>query len=332
MIQFQIAFGGPILVLTFLYLIYILRKTKLWHHISAVLILVVPLSTYIVFELRNNFLQLRSIALHISQNDEPKNWAIILENRLRGFFIDGTALFPDSYRHFAVLTYLIILIGLYLNRKSKNKNIQVYWLVLFFYVGYWILTLPFSNLVIHYYYWPFLPLFIMCIASMYSVIKKSLFIVVFVLVFGVNFLVGVQSVIESSKVIGKDGSSWLFLDTTIAKVFKDNAEFGYYVYTPDLFAYTPRYAFIYHQRKNPQVKSYSFQKKPITFLYMSPDFDNNTKYHSATWWRANQVRIQSKPAGRIVFPNNQILEKYQLTPQQIGVPSDPNLVSDLFFL
>src|SRR5581483_10876995 len=61
-IQFQVAFGGPILILISLYLLYFtILKTKKYLHFLSYLILIIPFSTYILFELRHNFLQTHSV-------------------------------------------------------------------------------------------------------------------------------------------------------------------------------------------------------------------------------------------------------------------------------
>ncbi|MFA9289232.1 MAG: glycosyltransferase family 39 protein [Weeksellaceae bacterium] len=65
-IQFQMAFGGPILILMIGYLIYDSIIKKNIKPLLALAVLIIPLSSFIVFELRNNFLQTHSVYNYIT--------------------------------------------------------------------------------------------------------------------------------------------------------------------------------------------------------------------------------------------------------------------------
>jgi 4-amino-4-deoxy-L-arabinose transferase-like glycosyltransferase len=60
-IQFQMAFGIPLLLLSLLYLGKDLYKQKKLSHLFSVFILIIPLSTFILFDIKHSFMQIRSV-------------------------------------------------------------------------------------------------------------------------------------------------------------------------------------------------------------------------------------------------------------------------------
>ncbi len=85
LIQLQIAIGFPMLVLSFLYCIPLLFKKKKLNHLAAFLSIFIPLSTYIIFDVRHNFLFLHSAFLHGQTHDSKQTIISLITNRLSVF-------------------------------------------------------------------------------------------------------------------------------------------------------------------------------------------------------------------------------------------------------
>lgn len=137
--------------------------------------------------------------------------------------------------------------------------------------------------------------------------------------------------IGATKYIGLDASSWKFNFQTADKIFKDNTgEFGYYIYTPDQYGYSPKYAFNYAQTKNPQIKAYPFTKKGTTYLLIAAP-PKDRLFLNGDWWKKNQVKIDKKPVNVLKYPNGFKVEKYLLDEEETKIESDPNLIQTLLF-
>ncbi|MEK7633519.1 MAG: glycosyltransferase family 39 protein [Patescibacteria group bacterium] len=325
-IQFQIAFGLPILVLLTIYLIPFFFKKKKLSHIFAYFILLIPLSTYFLFELRHNFLQIRSVISYITTKQSVGSLSMlnIFIQRARGILFDGINIIPQNYLlNFPVTILFAILIYKLKDKKFKYRNI--YYLYFFFYFGFWILTLAFKGVVWGYYYWPFLPLTLIIFTSLFSKINKKIFALIFIYIFVINFISGIQAIKSA-------GTGWRFNYELAKKIYKDadGSDFGYYIYTPDQFAYSEKYSILYVQNIFGQTVSHPYEKKALTYLIIAPPPEDKP-YLKGDWWKSNQVKINRNPDKVFKYSNNMIVEKYLLSKEELKIPSDPNLIQDLIF-
>src|SRR3989338_10451181 len=87
-IQFQMAFGIPILIALTVFLGYLLFiKRKLIHFLSY-LILLIPISTFILFDIKHDWLQYKALIRFLSQNSSSGNILNIFQDRIRVLFFD----------------------------------------------------------------------------------------------------------------------------------------------------------------------------------------------------------------------------------------------------
>jgi len=333
-IQFQMAFGIPVLFLTFLYVFYLCIKGKRLSHLFSFLILAIPLSTHIVFELRHQFLETKSFIHYLTagKNQNAVSLFASLFERIKGFSIESLNMIAGNQWWLLIpliMIFIIAFITIFRNKKTKEK--LIYFLFLYFYAGFWILTLLYKGVVWGYYYWPFLPLIIIIFTSFYKRIDKKIYYLVFVGILLFNFVQNVQGVRSAGNFFGKDGSSWRF-NYDMAKTIFNNApkEFGYYIFTLDLFGYSPRYGMNYVQTEQPGKKAFPFTKKQVTYLIIAPPPADRLSFNGE-WWRENQVKISKQPAYVFRYKNGFKVEKYELTAEETQIPSDPNLIQTLFF-
>lgn len=156
-IQFQIAFGGPILILTFILILFKAIKHKKFYHLLAFLILIIPLSTYIIFDLRHNFLQTHSLINFLSQNIKNANktfynWEIIKQKITHSV---GSELnfITDSNILLNFLIIIILFIGFYqVFKNKKDKNKEIYLSFLYLYFGYWLIVIFYKGIIWWHYY------------------------------------------------------------------------------------------------------------------------------------------------------------------------------------
>lgn len=332
-IQFQMAFGIPMLFLTLLYVFYLAIKEKRIPHLLSFLILIIPLSTHILFELRHQFLETKSFFHYLATNKSQKGVEIlnVIISRIRGFVVDGFAMIAGgSWLLIGALIvfFLIALWKIHTNKKIKNRNI--YYLFSYLYAGFWLLTFLYKGVVWGYYYWPFMPLIIIIFSSFYKYIPK-VFYALFICVLAFNLLQNIRSMQTSANFFAKDGSSWRFNYDLAKTIFNDAPkEFGYYIFTPDLFGYSPRYAMNYVQSERSDKKAFPFEKKNITYLIIAPPPDDRL-FLNGEWWRTNQVKITKKPLWNKRYEKGFKVEKYELNDEELKIESDPNLIQTLFF-
>ncbi len=324
-IQFQIAFGVPILLLSLLYLFPKLCKQRKLKHLLTLIVLVIPLSTYILFELRHDFLQLRSIISYLTKKQdvgEIKYIELIL-GRIKGILVEGIQLVPENF--WLGLPISAVFISLLTNIKKNINYSSRYWLFFYFYIGYWIITLGYKGVVWGYYYWPFLPVTALIFASSKKHLGRLLYVSLFLYILVLN-------IYSNLRFVQGAGNGWYHYQTMVDQIYRDagREDFGYYVYSPDQFGYSEKYAFIYQQKFYQQTKSFPFQKKRLTYLTIAPA-PSNRPWLDGNWWKKEQVKLGSKPIKKFRDSAQFVIEKYQLSSEEQKILSDPNLIQDLTF-
>jgi hypothetical protein len=279
-IQFQMAFGVPILVLTTAYLTrFLLRKKKPLHFFSF-FILLIPLSTFLLFDLRHDFLQSKSIINYLltKQKVGELNFTHLIFNRIKGFFVDGINMFPKNTWLNLPLTILFSWVFIKY-RKKEIKYKDNYLLFFYFYTGYWVISLFFKGNIWNYYFLPFLPLTILIFISFVNLINKKIFITIFIYILIINYFTGIDSIKSA-------GSGWSFYHNLAKDVYRDanNKEFCFYPYSSDQLAYSEKYAISFTQREFIKTKSNPFKKCQITYLIYSPP-PKDRKWLNGEWWK-----------------------------------------------
>ncbi len=327
-IQFQMAWAVPILVLITPVFIYLIFKRRQYIHLFAFLLLGIPLSSFVLFEIRNNFLQTQAVLSYITGGENATKMQIPL------YLFFWKRMVAMTYEAVGQLTgyntgVSMLLIGLFVYiYKTTSEHKRVFLLFIYLYLGYWIITLPYKGTIWGYYYWPFLSIIAVVAGVLICKLPRRLSIIVFLLVY-------LSSAIYTYKIIVKpfsadDTSIWKFYKTAAEKVYNDAPnEFGYFIYTTDQFGYSSRYGMNYVQRLNPEKKAYPYEKKAVTYLLIDDPGDHRYTNHKG--WRQFDVKIQKKPVKRIQLSKNYWIEKYELTQEEIAVSSNPNLIQNLIF-
>ncbi|KKQ01979.1 MAG: hypothetical protein US11_C0002G0038 [Candidatus Roizmanbacteria bacterium GW2011_GWA2_36_23] len=335
MIQFQMAFAGPILILLLPILGFKIITNRKLLHIFSLLVILIPVSTFILFDLKHQFLQTRSVINYVSgkettgQTDKP--FDAVLRERVLSMKTDGIGFVTKGNIWLYYLTLAGFLYAVYKSWKNKqNDRLMIYGLFAYFYIGYWLMTTMYKGVMWGYYYWPFLTWVILIFASLSEHIDKRLFYPA-VLVLAVFLLRSeVMANYKDPGYFGRDGSSWRFHYQAAKKIYDDApSEFGYYIFTADQFGYSSRYAMNYTQNLFNNKKAYPYEKKKITYLLIAPS-DNPTI--SDDWWKAEKVRVNSSPVKVMKFKDNNFrIEKYELSDKEIANKSDENLIHTLIF-
>ena len=335
-IQFQMAFGMPILVLLLPLLFFIIFKNKKYSHVFALLILLIPLSTFILFDLKHQFLQTRSVLNYLSGKQVAgkidRSFSDVLHSRLDSIVHVAPDFVVSGNQWLLYIVFGLFGFSVYKSFKEKKLSNQrlLYLLFSYFYIGYWLMTVLYKGVMWGYYYWPFLGLVALVFASFIDTVGTAIFypVLIFFVIF--NLYVGYKNNFKPVSYFGADNSSWRFHEKT-AKFIYDNApaEFGYYIFTADQFGYSSRYAMNFEQYQIKNKKAFPYEKKAVTYLMIFPS-DNPTI--SDGWWKTEKVKINKKPDAVYTFKNSNFrIEKYNLTPEEISDKSDDTLIHTLIF-
>ncbi|MCR4326594.1 MAG: hypothetical protein NUV52_02990, partial [Candidatus Roizmanbacteria bacterium] len=171
--------------------------------------------------------------------------------------------------------------------------------------------------------------FLLLLASL-VVHRPRLAYIVIASVIVVNMFVSIR-VLWELKPGSSNPSSWLFYKMRAEKIYQHApADFGYFIFTPDQFGYSERYAMHYMQKKYPQGKGEENIKKTTVYLMIAPP-PSDRPFFNHTWWQAERVKITKKPVETWSDGYGFRTERYKLTPEEQQIPSDSTLINSLIF-
>ena len=335
LIQFQMAFGGPIVAVTGLYSLYLIFKNKNYWHLCCWLIALLPLSTFIMFDYRHDFLQIHSIVNYFtssSNGGSDFSWLAYWQQRGEAL-IDCFALITINNGWLKIsssfLSFVFLIGAGFLARRDKKSVWSAYWLSILMIGGFWLVTLPFKGPIWDFYYDNLLPLIVFWIA--YAVIRKKDWWWKLILVAAVIYNFYVQwhwIAIFTNDGVESHEIFWSFYDHLASDIYQSaqGQEFSHYVYSLNLYGYQAKYALRYWARQNRQ--SYLVnQKTPLTFLIIGdsqhPDFTDK--------WQAEDLKIVREADEEWNYPSGYRVKKYFLTDEEIAVEDNPNLIENLEF-
>jgi hypothetical protein len=324
LIQFEIAYGGPLTFLAFLFMFYTLLKHKKFLHIIIYTLILIPLSTYILFDLRHNFMMLHSLQEYMKGNKLEHYVGImdIIKNRIEYMTSSALPLLWGLPSPTNILGALFL--GILLNVARETKENKVYRYFFYFFFGYFIFSLTNRYYLLGQHFLGFVPIVFMMVASLITTRFQKYILLLFLFIILNNQVEALKFIVSTIPTTGTAETSWKFYDTLGQKVFAmgSEKEFGYFVWTPDKFAYAPRYGMVYAGRINPAKKSYLFMKKPVTYLIFSPALVGDTAV-DGQFWKTHSITITKQPQSVFTFPNGYRIERYELTPTEAATPFDP---------
>lgn len=330
LIQFQMAFGVPMLLLTLFITTRSMLKHRQFTHLLSFFVVLLPLATHILFELRNDFLQVRSVMAFV-QHPKPSDltfaqqaWQYLLA------ICNGVVVLKEPLMFLSAP--LIWLTALWLHNKNKVKKLplyDVYFIMLYLYVGFWIMALLYKGNIQSYYSWPFMTFVYLVFGSMMKVIHKKVWYALISLILIWHLSLGIMDAKTLSASMYIDGSSWKTSYEMAQTIYSSsNEDFGYFIYSPELFGYSPRYAMDYTQKEFSK-KAFPFEKKKTTYLIIIPPRENGVE-KDVDWWKTNEVAMATSGAS-IKRVGDYIIEKHILTEDEQAIPANPNLIQDIYF-
>ncbi len=330
--QLNIGIGGAMCILSvFLSFSFILIK-KLWKHIFAFIVIPICLSNFIIFDIRHNFMMYKTVLtiIHASKLLVPFDFWIRnrIENTVSLQLLQNGSINP--YHILEIILFMLLIFTVI--RVKKRQHRLFYFLVTYFYFGYMTLSFINKGVILGHFVFLLIPFTVLWLSSFLEKKYVWIFLPIILIVFSLNLNTSRQYVnYLNVAFIGSNPYSWVSLSAVAKKVItnENGHEFGYYVFSPDSYAYQPRYAMIYHFERT-HAKAFEYVKKPVTYVIAAPPPPDDP-YMNEIWWIKNQVHILSEPVNIEQFPSGYKIEKFLLTPEEQKVPHDKNIELGLTF-
>lgn len=325
LIQFQLAFGVPIAILINIIIVYKIIKNKSYSHLLFFLIYLIPLSTFLLFDIRHNFTQIQSILSYFLGKTayQKVSWAIMFQSRLDVMFFGMFDIGKNWMNKFNVVALLVVVYSIINKLIINSKNKIIYIIFTYLFLGFFILSFTHNGWLLYYYYSPFIPLCFIMLTGIIAQYKKPFLYILFL---GIGLFTSFQTtalMINDFKHINNSLSSWKFLHSVLNQVVKDGPkDFGIYIYTPDILAYQAKYAVLYAKKTTSDKQININEKRKITYVIEEPPPQDRPEM-DGKWWIKERIKISNSPIKIFKFQNNYLIKKYVLTPEDVKIPSDP---------
>lgn len=325
LIHFEAVFGVPMFIACMILLFWkIVRHKVSYFQVLLPIAILIPLSTYLIFDLKHNWVQTQAIWKYLTDGHEVfMTLKEVITNRWQtltislGILSVGTQLI---HKLLAIVFWLLFIFGLLKDNKS-----HIYSIYLLIGIVFWTFSLLIFEPIKGYYY-DFSYLNAVIFVSQLLRIHKYLLLMVLVPVLFVNFRQSKVVAFSTKDFSGNMESSWKFNDELAKEIVADApSEFSIFTLDTDIFGYSANYAIRYESaRENKKINTTS--KSSVTYLVIAKNTINHPQF-DVRWWKEGQIKILAKPSKSWEYKEKFLIERYDLTPDQVAIPEDPDLMS-----
>lgn len=331
-IQLSIGVGIEFFILSTLVVLYLIYKNKFWKHLLSFLVVPIFTANYILFDVRHNFGMAKAL---LGTGESSKFFISIsdwISNRLQNML--SLQLLEGNYNLNWLLTliFIVVMVFTIFEIKNNKKNKSLYCIFIFYYFGYIALSYFIKSVLLFHYIYLLVPFTTLWLTSFLKDRYKYIIFPVFTLIFLLNLQYSFSYIRSlKSSFIGRGQNSWIGLSSVAEKIIQiqKGKDFGYFVYSPDAYAYQPRYAMIYNFKKA-DAKASEYVKKSTTYVIAAPPPPDNP-YMTREWWIKNSAKISNKPVRTEKFPNGFIIEEFNLNPDEQKIPHEKTIELGIHF-
>ncbi len=333
LVQFEIAVGVPLAILSAIFTLLLIVKKRLWKHLYSFLALIPFAATFLLIELRYDFLQFRSLmnyARGTRDGGAHTPFVLSLLDRFRNIGTQGINIAQAPLQAANFILFSFLLGGIVQSKLKRDKNTVIYGLFLYFYFGYYALTMLHGGYLIKFWWLPMSILPILMISSLYQYIPKRIYGAFIALFLGIVTMQNIGFIQNTSAERGKKTHSWqLHYANAQNALAKAPTEYGYFIYAPDIYGYQDKYAFLYASRQL-QGKGFAFEKKQTTYVLSEPP-PANFVGQDTDWWVKVKLKIASEPIVRERMPGGYEVRTYKLSSEDLSTPSEIPISDWLFY-
>ncbi len=301
--------------------------------IFSILSFMLSVSTFILFDLRHNFLMTRALLTLFS--GEKSQGYLAFPERLYSHIetfkgVYTSVLIQDTLLLKLLFVSLIIATGIIVYKKQlyKSKNFSEFMYLILFPILMFFLYLLYAYPIYSEYVFGLTVPIAMAITYLVHTLRKhtiiKLLIVLFVSV--TLFEAGIsiatphkQNTTSGSYKNQQDVAEWIIKDS-------GGKEFGYYVYTAETYTYGMDYLMSWKAKKYNFPKPES-KKLPTTYLILYPTLEGDAGAHA--FWKKHKIKTTAAVSLKKEFSGGIIVEKLSIKPGE--EPSDPSYHQNLIF-
>lgn len=300
--------------------------------------LLLSLATFVLFELRHDFLMMRSLLTVFTGGEKQQGYLGFPERlvdhvqALRGVY-ESMLITKAPFLETLFVAIILLLAYLFmkdrvLENKEKKEFLYLVAFPVFIFIFYTFYAYP---IFIEYTLGLSIPVTLAFAVALHKLWPQKVGRVLVILFIAFT-------VFEAGKIIvGDYFRPYTFNNTSgtyrnqkqVADwIFEDSRgkPFGYYVYTPSTYTYGMDYLLWWDSKVLGQTKPES-EKLPTTYLILYPTLDNDKGAH--TFWKKAKIKTSAEVVARKQFEGGIIVEKLKVSPTE--PPADPTYHQDLIF-
>lgn len=325
MIQCEIMFGLPMfLSLAGLVILKLAQKKASVTQLLVLSMIVIPLSTYIIFDLRHDFAQIRAVITYLqTEKSGGFGFFAIISNRLKEIFYSVSLISWGGVLQrtiYALFFWMCLAKGITLPKKNEFFRLYV-WVNIFF----WLFSLLFPE-PIKGYYFDFSSINAIIIASQINNFGKYWAIIIILPLLWINLSQAKIRAIEVAEVKGNVESSWTLNKNLGEELVREAPnEFSLFTLGNDIWGYSANYGIRYVAKKAGKTINVT-SKSTVTYVVVAKNVINHPLF-DVRWWREDQLGLKRKPDETWEYRGLYFVEKYILTPAELSVPVDPSTMS-----
>jgi hypothetical protein len=335
-LQFETAL--PLVLIPTLLVIFVWNKIALKNFkiiFLSIISYLLSVSSFILFDLRHKFLMTTSVLNSFTSGHKEKGY-LELAQRIPAHFngLLGTyksILFKEDFLLILLLATIVIF-AVFLSFKNKAKNIKEFLYLLIFPVLIFVFFVFYSYPI-----WPgyvlglLIPVVFAFYLSVITVWKNRLGKILVILFFAITFFnvfASLQNQYFQKYQANNTAGAYKNQLAVVEWIYKDarEGEFGYFVYTPEIYTHGMDYLMSWHGKSNPKV-IFESKKKSVTYLIMYPHMENDKGAYN--FWKKNVLRTQGQAVLSKKFNGGIKVEKILIDKSEPEV--DQNYYQGLLF-
>jgi len=311
-------------------------KSKQYSDFLIFPIFAIPLTSFIIFELRHDFAQLNAVINFLTNKTEIQQTSIITRLLQRVIIMSqhSISLFYDKYLFLNIIVFISFIFQRITNYFKLNKNERLIFNTTFYlYVGYFLISLLFNGTLLIYYWWPLVPLSILMSSLILSKIKTNYLLIILMILIYSQLSYGIKYMRDANNNIGVREDDWKFQINLVENLFDgDEEEFGYFIFTPDVYGYESKAAMIYAIKNHPKKNVIKYSKQPVTYLILAPR-DMIREDVNSNVWKDQRLNLDPKLVANrtIEYNDGYIIEKWLFNDELINQDPDPTIDDWLHF-
>lgn len=285
------AIGIPLFILTVFFHAYYIWKFKTVKHLGLFALILIPLSTFIVFDMRHDHLLIHSAIRHIQAGNASVSFLSLMLDRLNNL-ITGIEFVRSGGAFWNTVVFCIFVVMILMQCKSPKYG-SIYKAFLFYFFGFYVLSLI-NKYPLLLYTFPIFELAFVVFASLITSSYKYVFIVIYSLMFIAGIALASSNMSRSKQQICTPGRVHGKHTKTLPshlQTFLNNTSDILYIHRIHSPIRQNMRCFL--KQINLKKRRYRLKNAGHVFGHCSPP--KNNPLMGDAWWKENKLHLSKKP-------------------------------------